>query len=411
VGAADVVTIVVILALIPTLVENYLGRFGFSKELRMFIMFGGMLWVAASCASVAIYALMGLYSTDGNFYNTWAYTIIIPDLQAKNYSKVFRLLLSPGSWFYTTYQGFFYYFTGGTVISMHVINGFMAFWGGLTLTRLVYSSSSLPVSRTSVLPFFLIFIPSVFFWSSSNLKEGLMYWAICQVFAFVAPSKSNRKFWCSFLWFLGGTFVGAALRPHIILFWIGSVLLVKAFQREFWKGSTVFILLLLLPLFIGQVKHRIPSFSIELMQQGGERLMNKYIERAKASTFEYGKLGPIPVLHGPVNTLFRPFPWRTRNLRSIVAGLEIWSISLGILFVWIRRTNFELRHILANPAIWVAILVCIPFIWFFTYTVNEGVVARQRVQLFPALLVLFAIPLLMRRYQSRISQRSKGKPM
>ena len=393
--------------LIPMLVEKHLGRCGVIKQSRMFIIIGGMLWITSSCVSVLMYNLLGLGSTDGNFFYSWAYSVVIPLLQANNYAEVFKLLLSPGAWFYTTYQGIFYYFIGGTVISMYVINGFMAFWGGLILTRLVYSVSAMPPAKTLVLPILLIFPPSVLFWSSSNLKEGLMYWAICRVFAFVAPSNSVKEFWRNFLWFIGGSFIGVALRPHMIFFWVGSVLLVKVFQREFWKVGTVVILLLLTPLFIVQVRHRINFSSLELMEQAGERLMLKFIARGKNSTFEYGKHGPIPVLSGAINTLFRPFPWPTKIPRMIVAGLEIWSISIGILFVWIRMANAELRYLLKNPAIWVVILTCIPFFWFFTYTVNEGLIARQRIQFFPALLVLFASPVLLRHY--RTNQRTEVK--
>ena len=64
-------------------------------------------------------------------------------------------------------------------------------------------------------------------------------------------------------------------------------------------------------------------------------------------------------------------------------------------------TNVEWRRIFRNPSVWVACLVCIPFFAFFTYTVNEGLIARQRVQLVPALLVLLATPILQRRKLNR----------
>ncbi len=43
----------------------------------------------------------------------------------------------------------------------------------------------------------------------------------------------------------------------------------------------------------------------------------------------------------------------------------------------------------------------IPFFAFFTYTVNEGLIVRQRIQLYPALLVLLATPILQRRELNR----------
>ena len=61
----------------------------------------------------------------------------------------------------------------------------------------------------------------------------------------------------------------------------------------------------------------------------------------------------------------------------------------------------EWKAILRIPSIWVAILVSGPFFLFFTYTVNEGLIARQRIQLFPALLVLLGTAILQRRALNR----------
>ena len=71
-------------------------------------------------------------------------------------------------------------------------------------------------------------------------------------------------------------------------------------------------------------------------------------------------------------------------------------------------SRVEWRRICRNPAIWVACLVCIPFFAFFTYTVNEGLLARQRIQMYPALLVLLATPILLRQRAGRGGRKSEG---
>jgi len=286
---------------------------------------------------------------------------------------------------------------------MRVVNAFMAFWGGLALTRLIYSSLPFPPTRNSVFPIFLIFVPSVVFWSLNNLKEGLVYWSICHVFAGVIPSKSSNQSRRNFLLFIIGACLGSALRPHIIFFWVVSVVFVKAFQRRFWKWGI--ILLFVSPLFFGQVGKFIDFDSFEANFQRAEQKMKHLQFRATISThplpirttFDYGKGGPIPILSGAKSTLFRPILWRVTDLRTTVSAIEIWTMSLGIIFLWMRMTNTEWRWILRNPSIWVALLVLIPFFIFITYLPNEGMIARQRVQVFPALLVLFAAPILARK--------------
>jgi len=71
-------------------------------------------------------------------------------------------------------------------------------------------------------------------------------------------------------------------------------------------------------------------------------------------------------------------------------------------------TKIELKSTLGNPLIQLAVLVLIPFSLLFTYFPNEGLIARQRVQLFPALLVLFAMPILQRKAQ-RASRNAQGE--
>jgi len=262
------------------------------------------------------------------------------------------------------------------------------------LTRLVYSLIPPPHSGNRILSIILIFCPSVVFWSCSSLKEALMYWSICHVYAFVMPSKSFRENCWSFFLFIVACFVGAGIRGHLIFFWVVSVLVVKVFQRGFWKWGL--ILLFIMPLFLGQVRQKMRLDSFRSNVEFAERYMDNYIRRDKPSTFDYGGRDPILVLDGAVNTLFRPFLWHFPNLRSVLSSIEIWTISLSILFLWMRMSNEEWRRIFRNPAIWVACLVCIPFFAFFTYTVNEGLIVRQRIQLYPALLVLLATPILQR---------------
>ena len=392
---SDVAIICLLLLLIPKLVETYLAAYGFDRYLRRLIIIGGILWISASISSEMIYQVLGLVrGTDGNKYASLAYSSVLPALETQKYGQVLNTLLSTDIQFFVAYQAIIYYLTGGTVITLIATNCFLTFWGGLVLTRLVYSLIPPPHSGNRILPIILIFFPSVVFWSCSSLKEALMYWSICHICAFVMPPKSSKQGRWSFVLFVIGVFVGCGVRAHITFFWVFSVLIVKVWQKSFWKYGVIF--LFILPLFLGQVRTKIHLDSFSSNVEFAERYMDNYIRRDKPSTFDYGGRDPILVLDGAVNTLFRPFLWHFPNLRSVLSSIEIWTISLSILFLWMRMSNEEWRRIFRNPAIWVACLVCIPFFAFFTYTVNEGLIVRQRIQLYPALLVLLATPILQR---------------
>jgi len=242
---SDVAIISLLLLLIPKLVETYLAAYGFDRYLRMLIIIGGILWISASISSEMIYQVLGLVrGTDGNKYASLAYSSVLPALETQKYGQVLNTLLSTDIQFFVAYQAIIYYLTGGTVITLIATNCFLTFWGGLVLTRLVYSLIPPPHSGNRILPIILIFFPSVVFWSCSSLKEALMYWSICHVYAFVMPSKSFRENCWSFFLFIVACFVGAGIRGHLIFFWVVSVLVVKVFQRGFWKWGLILLFML-----------------------------------------------------------------------------------------------------------------------------------------------------------------------
>ena len=366
-----------------------------------------------SCSHEIVYSFVGLDEGDSILFERWAYENIIPELQSDNYASIARKLMKPGggAFFYTIYEAIIFYYLKGTVLSVLAINAFMGFWGSLVLVRLVYSFSPPPLSREIFLPLFLIFTPSVVFWSSANLKEALIYWSICQVFAFLRPAANNRELFYNFVMLLIGASLGLLLRAHIVIIWISGVFVVNIFQRKSWKYSIV--LVLVAPLIIFQVNRVTKAFNIDLFNYQQvkkvttkfDKQMNRLIDRGAASTFNYGGGGPVPIISGIKNTLFRPLPWGVKNMRSLVAALEIWTISLGICFFWMRMHFVEWKTILRNPAIRCALLVSIPFFFLFSYFPNEGLIARQRVQLYPALLVLFAMPILLRKYPANLRRK------
>ena len=411
----DIVVITTLVFLVPKLVNRYLWRYGFVRELRLVIVIGGLLWIVFSCCHEIGYWVVGTADSDSHKFEAKWYPMIVKYIESGNYSELVKTLLTPGRFFYITYQGILYYYTGITVISILAINAFMAFWGGLTLTRLIYSFSSLQPPRKDVLPLFLIFTPSIVFWSAANLKEALMYWSICQVLNFMMPTRTSKGENINFGLFVFGLCLGSLLRPHLIIIWFAAVLIVKMRQPRFWKY--LIVLMLLTPLFVPQFGKRFnlakfgtdPIAALFDYKKAAEMKHEQFVMRANSrgnirSTFTYDEGLPIPIFHGATNVMFRPFLWRIETLRSMLASLEIWTISLCIIFLWMRMTTLEWRTILCNPLVRVALLVSFPFFFFFTYTPNEGWIARQRVQMFPVLLIMFSMPLLQRRYYISIDK-------
>ena len=165
-----------------------------------------------------------MVESDSLEFEQFAYKNTVKNLEQGNYSFVLRWFFCSGRRFYVTFQGLIYYFTGATPYSMMAINAFMAFWGSLTLTRLIYSYRQLskPEAKKNFILFFLIFTPSVVFWTSNNLKEALLYWAICQIVSMITLMGHRNKI-KKYIIFLIGVFIGGLLRPHIIVIWVVCV--------------------------------------------------------------------------------------------------------------------------------------------------------------------------------------------
>ena len=387
---SDMAIITGLILLIPKLVEKHLLQFGFSREMRMMVILGGVIWILFSCC-------FGITTSDAGAFEQWGKELAGSMIENEDYTNVVNKLLYGGNTSYSSYQGIIYCVLGTTVISVLAINAFMAFWGSLTLVRTVYSVYPVALSKGIAVLLFLIFTPSVVFWSSGNLKEALLFWSVCQVLAFMMPWKSRKQCWHSCSLFLVGGLIGMLLRPHTTLIWFIAVFMVKMTQPRFWKyGICIILLGFLYNAHIHEINTNINLKSWKATISQAELLMKGLISRGKASTFDYGKSGPIPIVSGAINAFFRPFIWRVNKLSVFLASLEIWTISLGIIFFWGRMRKNEWKLTLRNPVIQVAILVLIPFSFLFAYYPNEGLIARQRVQLFPALLVLFATPILLR---------------
>jgi hypothetical protein len=181
--------------------------------------------------------------------------------------------------------------------------------------------------------------------------------------------------------------------------WLGACGTVSFLQR----GKRIYALLFLAALPLVQIGlHR--TVGIELtsptsaIDQLAKRQTAQLAGEAGQSRIEYGKEGATFFVSGFTSIFFRPFPWEIRSFRILISSLETWTVTILMLFGWLRMSSFERGLALRTPAIQAAILVCIVFSIFFTYLPNEGLMVRQRVQMIPALLVLSLFPILLRSF-------------
>jgi hypothetical protein len=115
------------------------------------------------------------------------------------------------------------------------------------------------------------------------------------------------------------------------------------------------------------------------------------------STYEAARpSSPVTFLNAIGAVMFRPWPLEAHNAQALFASME-GIFLLGVIALSVRRLAAVPRQALRTPYVAFALVYSLIFVWAFASIGNFGNIARQRVQLFPFVLVLLAIPIGSRR--------------
>lgn len=87
--------------------------------------------------------------------------------------------------------------------------------------------------------------------------------------------------------------------------------------------------------------------------------------------------------------LFRPFPFEAHNANALVASLEGLGLLVLIVYRW-RSVVAAIMQATRNSFLMTTMLYALMFIYLFSAIANFGIIARQRVQLYPFVLIWVA---------------------
>lgn len=403
---ADIIITALVYLMIPVLVNNYLKSFVVSKGVHIAIVIMGCMFIFFSSVKVRGFALLDATPVDGLKHERIGKDLAW-QMTNDNWSEVAKFV-KIGNSTYQIYNGLIYFLTGATMRAVVVINALLAFWGGLALVRLLYHT--FPIFEKNIgLLLFMIFPPSTVFWCSGNLKEGLMYWAICQVFANFKPGRGASPTW-RIPMFLTGIAVGAAFRPHIISMWLAGVFFAIILEKKRWHYALLG--LIIFPLMISAMENQAGyDATWEDYSSHQEKIQNSYEHRDFGSNINYGERGPIFFVSGFISLFFRPFPWEVDNVRYLLSMVEAWGITLTIFFGWWRLGKQQAIEMLKVSEVRVVLVVSALFCLFFTNANNEGLLMRQKVQDFPALLTLLALPIIKKKQLKQMMMMRYSVPL
>lgn len=296
---------------------------------------------------------------------------------------------------------------GPSLLGEFVIFSLMAFLGLVGFAVAFHRSHpAIPLANYAR---WIWFFPSLWYWPSSVGKDALILMGIGLAIAGFVGKRGKVN------WLLTsvGVFFVFAIRPQVAAVLIVSFVLAHWLGLEGrWTPRKSLQGALILTLGLGGIWLSMSYMGVEGFDvEGVQAYMEEQSDRAATggSGVENVGVGITGIPVAMFNILMRPFPWEARNLMALISAMEIFGLWV---IIWYRRRNFRLalRSWRSHPLLRVAI----PFIVVYSATlgmlvVNLGIIARQRVFLFPFIFLLIeAVPALEKR--RRVHRHRNGLP-
>jgi hypothetical protein len=290
-----------------------------------------------------------------------------------------------------------------TVIGPTQLGGFMVFsWFGFIGLYFFYRAFVLAVPEGNARRYgrLLFLMPTLVFWPSSIGKEG---WALLGIglasygVARILTGTPLRGMLCTFvaLWLVG------IIRPHIAALVAIAAVLVALIRKPVRPsvlapiGKVVILGAALVgaSMFVGQAEEFL-QYSGVPTDQGISQALGTLSERTSIGHSQFSAsvaTSPILAPVAAITVLFRPFLFEAHNAQAMATAVEA-SFLLGFTILRFRWIMAALRSMRRQPYVAFAMFHVILFIVGFSGVANFGLLARQRVQVYPLFLILLAIP-------------------
>ena len=260
---------------------------------------------------------------------------------------------------------------------------------GLLAFAVAFRRATPGVPLTRYLAWLCLF-PSLWFWPATLGKEAILLMGLgISVLGYVGTR--GRMHWSALAI---GLFFVFAIRPQVAAVVVLAIVLgqmITAGGR--WTARRGAQSALVAGLGFWLLWRALESIGAGFDAQGMEGYVS---QRAAATAAEGGSTVPTGTglagaLLGLFNILFRPLPWEARGIPGLIASVEIWGFWL---LVWLHRGGAwaAVRQLRSNRLV----AMGIPFILLYATTLgmsvaNLGIIARQRIFLFPFLFLLFVV--------------------
>jgi hypothetical protein len=302
-----------------------------------------------------------------------------------------------GTGFIIILTGIVYAITGPSLIGGYLVYSWLGFWGLFGFYRAFVIA--FPDGDRWRYALLLFLLPSMLFWPSGIGKDTWMLLTL-GVFAYgAALLLSHRR---------GGFIVLAlaiagqlAVRPHVAVLACGALLVAYVVRR---RPARLTALGPVKSVLVWAVLGAAGLLVIRQVQGffGADEFSSDTVNQVLSSTEEHTGQGgsafqngfngsPQHLPRAIITVLFRPFPFEAHNIQAFIAAAEGSALLLLFLLSWPRLQQIP-RYLRSRPYLAFSITFTLLFCYAFGHFQNFGILTRERVQVFPVLLVLLAIP-------------------
>ena len=287
--------------------------------------------------------------------------------------------------------GAIYSVTGSSQIIGYAVFSWLG-WLGLVC---FYRAFRLFLPDVASKPFALLlfFLPTLVYWPSAIGKEALMLCLLGLGTLGIARLLTTQRAVLGLLWVVFSAVGIAWIRPHVALLLLGATVIGVLVQnpgqgRVRSRVVRGLVLLLLIPglvVSMSRVDHIFGSASDE----GVSSVLAETTRRTTTggSSFDAQPVrSPADFPQATISVLLRPYPWQASGVPALIASLE-GVVLVGLLVVNARKLARLPRLAWRRSGVAFGLAYLTLFIVAFSNIGNAGILARQRTQVMPFLLL------------------------
>lgn len=229
--------------------------------------------------------------------------------------------------------------------------------------------------------YILLIYPSLWFWTANVSKDTWMFFGV----AVFLTGMVNKKQKQSLLIMAFGLFWCYLVRPQVaamLAFSLAGAYFLGSFKKLNFQNIFVLVIASVGALYFLSV------VGVSDITEIGEFAQDQQRKSSYGGSQISAVSGPLRFIQAPINVLLRPFPWEVGGFLQIISFFDIYFIWFLVFKHWgaVKRAFFSIRRDRL-------IAFCFVFIALFAVgaglaLVNIGLIARQRIILYPFMFMI-----------------------